>query len=82
MEKHEDIQSALARPALETNEADLEEELAELMKEDSQNPPPDGGLNISSTSDLEKSFEKLSLKLPDVPDSSPDVSMKEMSMNQ
>lgn len=67
---------------MDTYDTDLEDELMELIKEDSQNRPPDGGLNTSVTSDLEKSLEKLTLHLPDVPESSPDISVKEMSLNE
>ncbi|XP_023020635.2 charged multivesicular body protein 7 [Leptinotarsa decemlineata] len=66
LDKHDDIQIALARPAQESNDADLEEELAELMREEPHDEPHDGGgLNDSM---MEKQFEDLTINLPDVPD--------------
>uniref|UniRef100_V5H4X7 Charged multivesicular body protein n=1 Tax=Anoplophora glabripennis TaxID=217634 RepID=V5H4X7_ANOGL len=78
LEMHNDIQTALARPAVETDDTDLEEELAELIKDDANNPPPD---DSGITSDLENQLQKLTLNLPDVPDKSPNVSIKELSTN-
>lgn len=77
LDEHNDIQQALARPAKDDfNDTDLEEELAELMKNDSSVPPPDeGGMN---TSDLDKKLENMSLNLPDVPESSPDTSVEQV----
>lgn len=80
MDDHNDIQEALARPTRDDiNDSDLEEELAELLNSDSTAAPPpppnDGGIN---TSDLEKELEKVSLNLPEIPDSSPDVSTQEV----
>ena len=78
MDIHDEIQSALARPA--TNDADtsdLEQELEELMKadiSDHDNPPND---DSGVSDDLDKEFEKLKLNLPNVPESSPDISLKE-----
>ncbi|KAJ8961427.1 hypothetical protein NQ318_014674 [Aromia moschata] len=74
LERHEDIQSALARPAMDLNESDLEEELAELLKDDANDQPPD---DSGITSDLEKQMEKLSLNLPVVPSNSPNVTIEE-----
>lgn len=78
LEKHNDIQTALARPTVETNDSDLEEELANLIKDDTNNPPPD---DSGITSDLERQLEKLTLNLPDVPHDSPSVSIQELSQN-
>ncbi|KAJ8969534.1 hypothetical protein NQ314_001717 [Rhamnusium bicolor] len=78
LEMHKDIQDALARPAMDTNDLDLEEELADLIKADSNDQPPD---DSGITSDLEKQMEKLSLNLPDIPSESPDVSVQELKLN-
>ncbi|XP_072376235.1 charged multivesicular body protein 7 [Diabrotica undecimpunctata] len=72
LDKNEDIQSALSRPTHEFDEAELEEELADLLKEDeSEGGPPDGGVN---TSDLEDKLANLNISLPEIPDDSPNVS--------
>ncbi|KAJ8983006.1 hypothetical protein NQ317_014302 [Molorchus minor] len=76
LDRHEDIQTALARP-MDTNDSDLEEELAELLRNDTGDVPPD---DSGFTNDLEKHMEKLSLELPDVPSKSPDVSVQEASL--
>lgn len=75
LDEQADIEAALARPTRDDfNDTDLEEELTELLKNDSATPPNDGGLNIT---DIEKDMEKVSINLPEVPDSSPDVSTQE-----
>lgn len=75
MDEQTDIQAALARPTRDDfNDSDLEEELADLLKNNSAPPPNDGGVN---TSEIEKDMENVSLNLPEVPDSSPDVSTRE-----
>lgn len=77
MDEHNDIQQALARPPLDDfNDEDLENELAELLNDFKNIPPPDdSGI---SASDLEKDMANMSLNLPEVPDSSPDVSKNEV----
>ncbi|XP_066150974.1 charged multivesicular body protein 7 [Euwallacea fornicatus] len=79
LEIHEDIQSALGQsPTVEEDTTALEQELEDLMKSDyldQDQPPPDD--NSGRTDDLEKSFAKLSINLPKVPESSPDVSLHE-----
>lgn len=77
LEEHNDIQQALARAPCDTyNDSDLEEELAELLNDESTNqPPPDGG----EVKQLGEEMEKMSLNLPQVPDSSPDVSSNDIS---
>ncbi|XP_066255747.1 charged multivesicular body protein 7 [Euwallacea similis] len=76
---HEDIQSALVRsPTVEEDTTALEQELEDLMKSDyldQDQPPPND--NSGRTDDLDKSFAKLSINLPKVPESSPDVSLHE-----
>lgn len=42
---------------------------------DQDQPPPNDNSGISD--DLEKRFDKLSVNLPEVPDSSPDASLEE-----
>lgn len=77
MDEHNDIQQALARPARDDfDDSDLEAELAELTAHDSAIPPPDGG--GMNTSGLEKQLEKIVLDLPEVPDSSLDISIQEV----
>lgn len=73
MEEHKDIEHALARPTRDDfDDSDLEQELAELLNDSTNLPPPgDGGI---ITSDLASGMEKVSLNLPEVPDASPDVS--------
>lgn len=77
LDKHHEIQEALAKPAQDDfSDLDLEEELAQLLEDDSKNPtPPNDG---NKTIDLEKEIEKLALSLPEVPDCSPNVSTHEI----
>ncbi|CAH1175585.1 unnamed protein product [Phaedon cochleariae] len=76
LDKHDDIQSALARPAQDSilDDSDLEDELADLLKDvpDDQ-PPDDSGMN---TSNVEKQLENMNINMPEVPDASPDVSQQ------
>ncbi|XP_019880740.2 charged multivesicular body protein 7 [Aethina tumida] len=70
---HDDIQTALSKPAKDTtaSESDLEQELADLLKtEDKQEP---------STDTIEAQLAKLHLSFPDLSDESKDNSQLEMS---
>lgn len=72
LDKNEDIHAALAKPAQDFDDLDLEQELADLIKEDdTEGGPPDGGVN---NSDIETKLENLSLNLPEVPENSPERS--------
>ncbi|CAG9858576.1 unnamed protein product [Phyllotreta striolata] len=78
IDKSDDIQSALSKPAQhEFDESDLELELLELLKEDSADdkPPDGGGLDDSK---LEDAFKGLDLNLPEVPGGSPDVQKEKL----
>ncbi|XP_030753034.1 charged multivesicular body protein 7 [Sitophilus oryzae] len=82
LDQHEDIQAALARlPNTGEDNSELEQELEDLMKADTsdtntnQDIPPDN--NSGESEDLETRFKQLCLDLPDVPDSSPNLSTQE-----
>lgn len=65
---HEDIQSAMTQP-LSDNDADLEDELAELMKSESSLPSSPVKLEAdSSVDDVEEQLAKLDItSLPTLP---------------
>ncbi|KAL1505932.1 hypothetical protein ABEB36_005379 [Hypothenemus hampei] len=74
---NDDIQSALANlPTMDADSTALEQELEDLLRADStgqDQPPPDDNSGISD--DFEK--ERLQIDLPNIPDSSPDISAQE-----
>lgn len=80
LDKNHDIQTAMAMPAQDLNESDLEAELADLLKEDAphDDPPDDSGLN---TSDVEDKFKHLTLNLPKVPETSPNTSQIDVEVD-
>ncbi|XP_050312703.1 charged multivesicular body protein 7 [Anthonomus grandis grandis] len=78
LDAHDDIQSVLARsPTGNDDVEELERELEELMASEENPPPPP-----PDEDDLEKRFNSLRIKLPEVPgDGSPDVSVEEAPLN-
>lgn len=81
LEIHEDIQSTFAQP-LAPYDGDLEEELAELIAEDNNSSapksPPPTNKGSPKTDDLDKRFKDLGL--PDVPDTSPEISSAKITI--
>ncbi|ERL93876.1 charged multivesicular body protein 7 [Dendroctonus ponderosae] len=78
LDTNEDIQSALARsPMNDEDTTALEKELEDLLKADinDQDQPPNDDSGMSD--DLDKRFGTLKINLPEVPESSPDVSVQE-----
>jgi len=68
---HEDIQSSLSQP-LSGDDADLEDELAELIASDNTPTPPKPPSPLAKDSDTEELERRLhNLKLPEVPSTSP-----------